>query len=208
SLASALLFTLPLSLGCDPCADASGVWSVVSSPAGASPCSSSIASAPGPYGAAAFERRPPRIVHRFQRRSTLLAFVVFLVVHFREQAMGLLGADLARCETTENITAGVTRRGGLFLITAEAHRLQHIGQARLDGGIRDAEHILDILDCAPAAQKYLDEFELLIVEAGQPPKALIGFAPGGGRAIATSGRLTSEAKGALERAATAITAQA
>src|SRR6185437_2192841 len=115
SLASALLFTLPLSLGCDPCADASGVWSVVSSPAGASPCSSSIASAPGPCGAAAAERRPPRIVHRFQHRSTLLAFVVILVVHLREQAVGLLGADLAGRETAENIAAGVTGRGGQFL---------------------------------------------------------------------------------------------
>ena len=122
--------------------------------------------------------------------------------------MGLLRADFSRRQTAENVAAGVTRRGGQFLITAKAHRLQHIGETRLDGGLGDAEHILDILDRAPAAQKYLDEFELLIVEAGQPPKALIGFAPGRGRAIATSRRLAGESQGALERAAAAITAQA
>ena len=136
-----------------------------------------------------------------------LAFVI-VVVHLGEQTVGLFGGDLPRRQLGENIAASATWRGGDVYIAAEPHRLQRVRQARLYAGIGDAEHILDILDSATATEKYLDELKLLIVEPRQPPKALVRFASGGGRAIPASGWLAGERESAFQRAATAITTQA
>src|SRR5262249_8835821 len=129
-----------------------------------------------------------------------VAFGVVLRLLGAQTAVRLLHADAPAGEIGEDLAAHLAVGGGTLLVALEAQRPQPIGQTRLPRRVRDAEHVLDVLDHATTAQEDLDELQLRHVQPRQPPKAL----------HASRGRRADLARleRPFERAATGSTGQA